>query len=100
MPQSPCNEKCLADYEVTAIACGKIENEAQRRTCADGAYAHYKSCGQNCQQSNSCRKDCEDKAEACEAECRKLPKDDKAGRQKCWVACNNDYAACIKKCKD
>jgi hypothetical protein len=98
--QSPCTEKCLSDYESEATKCGKIEDDAQRKTCQDGAYALYKSCKENCQQTSSCRKDCEDKAEACEAECRKLPEDDKAGRQKCWIACNNAYAECIKKCKD
>lgn len=50
--------------------------------------------------SSACRKACEDKADACEAECRKLPKDDKNGRSKCWAACNNEYAECVKKCKD
>jgi hypothetical protein len=54
-PPSPCNEKCLANYEGAAIACGKIENEAQRKACADGAYAAYKSCHENCQQmSRTC----------------------------------------------
>ena len=98
--QSPCTEKCLASYETAATTCGKVPDDAQRKSCQDGAYSEYKTCKGNCQQTNSCRKDCEDKAEACEAECRKLPVDDKAGRQKCWIACNNAYAECIKKCKD
>lgn len=100
MPSNPCDQKCLDAYEVAALTCGQSGNEAQRKTCAEGAYAAYKSCHGSCLQINSCRKDCEDQAEACEAKCRKLPKDDKAGRQACWVACNNAYAACIKKCKD
>jgi len=55
MPATPCNGKCLDAYEASAIACGKTENEAQRKTCSDGAYAAYKSCAQNCQQmSNTC----------------------------------------------
>jgi hypothetical protein len=98
--QSPCNEKCIASSEAAALECGKLEDEAQRKACQEGVYAHYKSCLGSCQESNSCRKDCEDKAEACEAGCRKLPEDDKVGRQKCWMACNVAYAACIKKCKD
>lgn len=97
---SPCTEKCGTDYEAEATKCGKIGDDAQRKTCQDGAYAGYKTCKDGCQQINSCRKDCEDQAEACEAECRKLPVDDKAGRQRGWVACNNAFAACIKKCKD
>jgi hypothetical protein len=99
-PQSSCNEKCLADYEAAAIECGKIGDATQRKTCQDDAYASYKTCKDSCQQSNSCRKDCEDQADACEAKCSKLPKDDKAGRQKCWVACNDAFAVCVKKCKD
>jgi hypothetical protein len=60
--QSPCNEKCLADYESAAIVCGKIENEAQRTTCQDGAHVNYRSCRENCQRSANTprppRKDC------------------------------------------
>jgi len=65
MPSSPCDDKCLDGYEASAIACGKIENEAQRKTCQDGAYASYKSCHENCHQmSNS---DCDDKYQDCQA---------------------------------
>ena len=98
--QGPCVAKCDTNYDNTAIACGKIGDDAQRKTCQDGAYSGYKTCKGSCQQTSSCRKDCEDKAEVCEAECRKLPVDDKAGRQKCWIACNMAFAECIKKCKD
>lgn len=95
-----CDAQCLAKYEAAAAECGMIASDADRKTCQDSAYAIYSSCEANCQQSSSCRKDCEDKAEACEAACAKLPKDDKAGRQRCWVACTNDFAKCVKKCKD
>ena len=89
MPQSPCNEKCLANYEGAAIACGKIENEAQRKTCADGAYADYKSCGQNCQQqSNS---DCDEKYQDCIANAPTSCLKKSGGKslcQRCWERCN------------
>ncbi len=98
--QDPCTEKCLTNYETAATTCGMVPDDAQRRTCQEGAYATYKDCKGSCQQTSSCRTDCEDKATACEAECRKLPVDDKAGRQKCWSACNNAFAECVKKCKD
>jgi hypothetical protein len=60
MPPTPCHEKCLADYEVEATKCGQRENEAQHKTCAEGAYASYKSCRENCQQSdiNDCLEHC------------------------------------------
>ena len=61
-PQSPCNEKCLASYEASAIACSKIANDAQRKTCQDGAYASYRSCHDNCQQMS---KTCTDMYVAC-----------------------------------
>jgi hypothetical protein len=95
-----CDAQCLANYEAAAAECGKSESVTERQSCQDIAYAVYRSCGGTCQQSNPCRKDCENKAEACESGCRQLPKDDKAGRQKCWVACNDAFAKCIKNCKD
>jgi hypothetical protein len=63
MPSNPCDQKCLDAYEVAAIACGKVENEAQRKTCAEGAYAVYKSCHGNCLQMS---KTCTDMYEACQ----------------------------------
>ena len=62
MPSSPCDQKRLDGYEVAAIACGKIKDEAQRTTCAEGAYATYKSCHENCQQMS---KTCTDMYDAC-----------------------------------
>ena len=50
-------------------------------------------------EESKCRKRCAEKAEACEAECRKLPEDDKEARWKCWSACNEARAQCIRKCK-
>ncbi|MEO7330219.1 MAG: hypothetical protein ABI193_16710 [Minicystis sp.] len=97
---SPCDEKCLSDYENAAAVCGRIQSDADRRTCQDGAYASYKSCRENCTSVNSCRKTCEDLASACEELCRKLPEGDKLGRSKCWLACNVAFAACVKLCKE
>ncbi len=64
MPSSPCDQKCLDAYEVAAIACGKIQDEAQNKTCAAGAYAVYKSCHENCTQMS---KTCTDMYVACQA---------------------------------
>ncbi len=33
VPDSPCNEKCLADYNGEGVKCGKIEDEGARKTC-------------------------------------------------------------------
>ena len=46
--QSPCTEKCLASYETAATTCGKIQDDARRKTCQSGAYAEYRSCKENC----------------------------------------------------
>ncbi len=62
-PQSPCNEKCLASYEASAIACSKIANDAQRKTCQDDAYALYRSCHDNCQQASD--SSCDEKYQNC-----------------------------------
>ena len=64
-PATPCLGKCLTDYEVTAAECGRIANDAQRRTCQDGAYSAYRSCAQACQQSDATSKKCEAKYQDC-----------------------------------
>ena len=60
--QSLCTEKCLSGYETAATACGQISDDAQRKTCQDGAYAGYKTCKQNCQKAS---KTCTDMYVAC-----------------------------------
>ena len=60
--QDPCHEKCLSDYESAAIVCGRIADDAARKTCQDGAYAAYKNCGDNCTSSSS---SCHDKWNDC-----------------------------------
>ena len=65
MPSNPCDQKCLDAYEVAALACGKIiKDDAQYKTCAEGAYAAYKSCHGNCLQMS---KTCTDMFVACQA---------------------------------
>lgn len=62
-----------------------------------------KKCKEGCKNADNdkekCYKKCDDEAEACEAECRKIPKDDKDRRQKCWEGCNEANGQCKKKCK-
>lgn len=61
--QSPCNEKCEADYESASIACGKSESEAQRRACGESAYADYRSCRENCERTSN--SSCDEKYQDC-----------------------------------
>src|SRR6476646_204739 len=35
MQEGPCGQKCLSDYETSAIACGKIADEAQSHACSE-----------------------------------------------------------------
>jgi hypothetical protein len=94
--ESPCVEKCLADYETVAIGCGKIEDEAQRNVCGDGAFATYKSCRGSCaQQYNDCREHCRDLCynawEKCRDDCPK-------GDRNCLSECTNTLATCFREC--
>ncbi len=96
-PQSPCKEKCLASYEVAAIECSKIENEAQRKTCQDGAYASYRSCHDSCQQI-----DITDCLERCKEQCDKdnirCIKNCPRGDGNCMNECNQENGRCLKAC--
>jgi hypothetical protein len=92
---------CTARWEGKHATLEEAKKECERQNqIANDPGAVTCECQWEASTSSTCRKDCEDKAEACEAECRKLPEDDKIGRQKCWKACNDAYAECIKKCKD
>lgn len=102
VPQSPCNEKCLADYVEAAAECGKLENETQRRACQDVAFLGYKSCRENCRQKEN--KECDDKYQDCinhgPSSCRK----EEAGKSlcnRCWERCNagDSPSARCRNCK-
>ncbi len=97
MPSSPCDDKCLDGYEAAAIACGKIENEAQRKTCQDGAYASYKSCHENCEQIdlNDCLERCK---EQCDKENIRCIKNCPKGDKNCMNECNQENGRCLKEC--
>jgi len=91
VPQSPCNEKCLTDYETTAAGCGKIDDPVKRSTCQDGAYASYKSCRGDClkQSDEKCKKACDRAYDKCMDKCKD---------GKCRDACWKDYVACLREC--
>ncbi len=66
--QSPCEEKCQAEYDAAALECGSIQIEADRKSCQDGAYAAYKECRAACTTSRSCTDmfvACQDKGMPC-----------------------------------
>jgi hypothetical protein len=60
---TPCNEKCLKDYENAAAVCGKLANNSDRLTCQSAAQVAYTTCRNNCQQQE---KTCTDMYVACE----------------------------------
>jgi hypothetical protein len=98
-PGSPCEEKCLTDYESRAAGCAGFADAAPRKACQDDAYAKYRTCRSGCVAMAAWEDKCDRDADACEAKCQKIPKDDKSGRQKCWKACNEAHGDCRKNCK-
>lgn len=96
--------KCTTLHQCQAETLTAAKEDCERIHSAGGGKSGAESCGPchwvTTAADSACRKACEDKAEACEAECRKLPEDDKIARRKCWKACNDEYAECVKKCKD
>jgi hypothetical protein len=94
-----CEGQCQSDYEDAAAACGKMEDQKQRRACQDSAYRSYKSCREGCaRNSGECEDRCDEEAERCEEKCRKIK--DKDERRRCWEACNEENGKCRKKCKE
>lgn len=63
VPATPCDEKCLSDYKDAAAECGKIENDAQRRTCQGSAHGSYQNCRVNCSQNSNGT--CDEKYQYC-----------------------------------
>jgi len=93
---TPCKEKCLADYVAAAEKCTELkDNEAQKRTCDEAAFARYSSCRDDCvKQENDCKKcklDCDAEHDECHAQCKD------AG---CHAKCNEAYGKCLKQCGD
>ena len=44
------------------MPCGKVQDDAQRKSCQEGAYAGYKSCKESCKRAS---KTCTDMYVAC-----------------------------------
>jgi hypothetical protein len=98
---SPCHDKCDKEYEVRAIACGKIQDEAQRRACNDSSFEKYKGCIQTCE--NTPKDTCQEKWELCANyapwSCRKGPGSE-SKCYKCWDECTsgNPTSPGCRKC--
>lgn len=100
--QSPCNEMCASNYDAAAAECGKIQIEAQRKACQDGAYAAYKSCRDGCAHNSTPA--CDDKYQDCVdnglSSCLKRS-GGKTLCQRCWERCNagDSPSATCRNCK-
>jgi hypothetical protein len=94
--QSPCNEKCLADYDAAATVCGKIAADAQRKSCQDKAYADYQHCRGACAGDpvEKCKQQCDKIHDSCHANCTKNDP-----TSACHAKCNDQYATCLKDCE-
>jgi hypothetical protein len=97
-PGSPCEEKCLTDYESRAAGCAGFADALQRKTCQDDAYAKYRTCRVACDQTandcrEQCKKGCDDVHDQCHANCNK-----KDPTSTCHAKCNDAYGACLKNC--
>lgn len=96
-PDSPCNEKCLADYVATAEKCSEIKDAAQKRACDDNSYTVYKSCRETCAKAaNDCLDQCKDLCVTIWEGCY-----DKCGKDHvCKEKCMQDLIACNEKCEE
>ena len=92
---SPCEKKCDAEYEADAIVCGRMENQAQRKTCQDSARARYKSCREKCAPKDDCLERCRELCEKAWERCREhCPRGDK----NCLSECTEELSRCLKEC--
>lgn len=96
---SACEKRCQSDYDDAAAACGKMQDQGQKRACQDGAYASYESCRAGCGQKS--HGDCK---ERCKAQCDKVYnrcRDDcykNDNTRSCYSRCMDEYAPCLREC--
>jgi hypothetical protein len=103
MPLEPCEKKCQKDYEDMAANCGSLESAADRKRCADSAYAAYKSCRGVCQQNtgdDDCLEHCKEKCDQEEDRCRDACHRKKVvDRPACYGQCSEKNARCLRECE-
>ena len=96
---TPCNEKCLADYVAAAEKCTELkDDEAQKKTCDEKAFAAYSSCRDNCRNVlDDCYDKCDAIADKEREKCEKMAPG--PGRAKCNQAVQEQWAACYEECR-
>lgn len=96
---TPCKEKCLADYVAAAEKCTELkDNEAQKRTCDEAAFARYASCREECvKQENDCLEHCKQLCDQIMDKCKEDCKND-PNPSACRSRCMDDYGKCLKEC--
>lgn len=97
VPATACHQKCLDDYENTAVKCAKIQDEAQRKACDAAAHATYTKCREGCERAEAekeckkCKLECDAEHDKCHAKCNTAS---------CHAECNEAYGKCLKECGD
>jgi len=98
VPNDPCHQKCLSDYEEQAVKCAQIHEESVRRLCQEAAYQTYKSCKDACQSAhNDCYDKCDAIAEKEREKCNKMSPG--PGQAKCNQNVNEQWATCYEECR-
>lgn len=98
VPDTPCNEKCLADYTAAAVKCTEFKNnEAAHNTCNDAAHERYLKCRSACQTLGKCEEKCWDAHNEGMKKCDKVK--DKVKKAKCKQAVMEQLATCLAKCR-
>jgi hypothetical protein len=101
VPDTPCNEKCLADYAAAAEKCTEIKNnEEARKSCNDEAHKRYMSCRESCARNKNdlreCLDECEYKKGRDDEACAR--KRDPIERKQCFAEAMQKYADCKREC--
>jgi hypothetical protein len=101
VPLTACEQKCKSAYEEAAAVCGKMQNQADKRSCDDSGYANYKSCRADCEKQDClehCKQQCEKQWEQCYDSC-KGKGNEGVCRKKCIDQLSQCLGECDKRCK-
>lgn len=90
---TPCNERCLADYVAAAEKCTEVKNEGARRTCNDEAHQRYVACRGDCKKTADCKELCKQLCEEIHRLCS-----EKCKKPACYEKCTRELGECLKKC--
>lgn len=93
IPETPCYEKCVSDWDLSAAICARIKNESDRWNCMNLAYQDYNRCRELCVIDDcrkACIKQCEWQHHVCEKNCGK--------DRQCKGVCLDALKGCLKQC--